>query len=87
MTKSGVNFNPEIPPNPTSNHQPAPLRSYRITLTSVISTRLTVLPQQTYPGQDASASSDQDNTVIPKFRVLHCYHNTTKPPQTFLCYA
>lgn len=29
MTKSGVNFNPEIPPNPTSNHQPAPLRSYR----------------------------------------------------------
>lgn len=29
MTKSRVKSNPEIPPNPTSNHQPALLRSYR----------------------------------------------------------
>lgn len=36
MTKSRVNSNPEIPPNPTSNHQPAPLRSYSIIIIMII---------------------------------------------------
>lgn len=64
MTKSGVNFNPEIPPNPTSDHRPAPLRSFRhycLILLNIKSTNLTVLPTDR---RCVWASSQQDYTVF-----------------------